>query len=321
MRILVVKLSSLGDLFHALPTVHNLRVGLDATIDWVTATHYVELVECFDDVDHVIGFPRKGFTKHFQEFRTALRQEQYDNIIDLQGLMKSAIVARLARGGQRIGPSNHREGSCLFYNAIAGTRNKARHAVDENLDIVRYLRLPEIPPEFPVTFPSVVPTTLQPRVAICPSSRWTTKNWPHERFAAVARKLQTGIGASITLLGGPDDVTVCRDIEAALGAPCENLAGKTSFVQMGGILQNMDLLIANDSGPVHMAVAVDTPTLVIFGPTNPDRTGPFGPRHRIIKSSIPCRPCFSRTCNQPDIPCITGVKINPVFDAARDMLS
>ncbi len=320
MRILIVKLSSLGDLFHALPAVHNLKVGLDATVDWVTTTSYVGLVECFTDVDRVIGFPRHGFCRHFKDFRAALRKEQYDLIIDLQGLFKSAAVSRLARGSRRIGPSFHREGSWLFYNSVAGKCDLSRHAVIQNLDVITHLGLEQLEPCSPVEFPTVTQSLLSPRVAICPASRWETKNWPADRFAAVAVELQKAAGASIALLGGPEDVEICNQIEAQIGAPCENLAGKTTLPQMGGILKTMNLLIANDSGPVHMAAAIGTPTLVVFGPTDPARTGPFGKAHRVIKTAYPCQPCYRRTCEQPDIPCITGVKIYQVVEAAREML-
>ncbi len=321
MRILIIKLSSIGDLFHALPAVHNLKVGLNADIDWVTTTAYVDLVRCFDDVDRVIGFPRKHFFQNFKTFAASLREDRYDMIVDLQGLLKSAIVGRLAHGAQRIGPSFQREGARCFYTSVAGVRNKNRHAVLENLDIIRHLGIEEIPHTFPVSFPEYKTETQHPRVGICPSSRWPSKNWPVERFAEVANALQTSAGASITLLGGPEDGDVCQIIESKLDHPCENLAGKTTLPEIGGILNTMDLLIANDSGPIHMAAAVGTPALAIFGPTNPNRTGPFGDIHRVIKTAYPCPPCHHRTFQHPNIPCITGVKIYSVLDAAQQMLS
>ena len=321
MRILIVKLSSIGDLFHALPAVHSLKVGLDASIDWVTTTAYVDLVNCFDDVDHAIAFPRKNFFKHLSRFKKELRANHYDLIIDLQGLLKSAAVARLARGDKRIGPSFHREGSHLLYSAVAGVRNKDRHAVLENLDIASHLEIESDASQFPVTFPDVTVSGKSPRIGICPTSRWETKNWPLARFAAVAKELQESLQASIVLLGGPADIKVCNQIEATLDAPCENLAGKTTLVEMGSQLQTIDLLIANDSGPVHMAAAIGKPTLVIFGPTQPHRTGPFGEGHRVIKTNLPCQPCCKRTCKQPDIPCITGVSVDSVIKAAHDMLT
>lgn len=318
--VLVIKLSSLGDLFHALPAVHNLKVGLGAEIHWVTQEEYVELVQCFTDVDCVIPFYRKVFFSKLGPFLKELRAREYDYIIDLQGLLKSAIVGRLARGGKRIGPSFHREGTRLFYSAVTGKCNKNRHAVEENLDVVRYLGLDVIAPAFPVDFPAKEPAGQQPRVSILPASRWSIKNWPAKCFIDVAERLQRIRNASIFILGGPDDMEVCGEIEKALNGKIVNMAGKTTLAETGGILKEMDLLIANDSGPVHMAAAVGTPALVIFGPTDPARTGPFGDGHRIAGTSLPCQPCFSRTCGQEGIPCLSGVTPERVVETALEML-
>lgn len=103
-RILVIKLSSLGDIFHALPAVTNLQLALDAEVDWVTQPEYVELVGCFPVVSQVIPFPRRRFWSGFGTLVRAVRARHYDYVIDLQGLLKSAVVARLARGGGEWGP-------------------------------------------------------------------------------------------------------------------------------------------------------------------------------------------------------------------------
>ena len=143
-RVLVVKLSSMGDLLHALPTVRCLKAGLKAEIDWIVHPAYAELAGCFSDVSRVLTFPRRGAPAEFTRQTRLLRAEQYDLIVDLQGILKSAVVSRLARAPLRVGPSFHREGSFLFYNGVAGTRNKNRHAVDENMDLARYLGLPPL---------------------------------------------------------------------------------------------------------------------------------------------------------------------------------
>jgi len=320
LRILIIKLSSLGDLFHALPAVHNLKQETGATMDWVTNSAYADLVRCFDDVTTVIPFPRTSLRRDGCQFLAALRQQHYDMVIDLQGLLKSALVARAARTNRRIGPSFHREGSRLFYHAVAGPRNKERHAVIENMDIIQHLGLPRHEPVFPITLPETMIKPPSPHLVICPASRWETKNWPAERFAAVAKHLKTHGHASITLLGAPSDKPACQRIADELGGDCLNLAGKTSIVDMGSILKKADLLLANDSGPVHMAAAVGTPALVIFGPTLPHRTGPFGTIHRVVQDTRGCPPCMSRHCRLPETPCILNVSPGDVIDVAMNML-
>jgi len=320
MRLLIVKLSSLGDLFHALPAVHNLKVGMNADVDWVVQSEYVEIVSCFTDVDRIIAFHRKRFFSHWRSFMTDLREQEYDIVVDLQGLLKSALVTRLARGKRRIGPSFHREGAGLLYDAVAGPRDKNRHAVEENLDIIRYLGLTPLKPEFPVRFPPWQVTEKRPRVAFLPVSRWHTKNWPVSCFADTGARLLKAKDVSLFIVGGRNDMSVCAELELGLGRQAVNMAGKLGLAETGGLLKEMDLLISNDSGPVHMAAAVGTPTLVVFGPSDPKRTGPYGDHHRVASAHLPCQPCFSRTCHRDGIPCLSGVTPEHVGELALEML-
>ena len=324
-RILIVKLSSLGDVFHALPAVHCLKAGLGVDVDWVTQPEYTELVRCFPDVTEVMAFPRRRYLTEAIPFVRALRSREYDLVLDLQGLLKSAIVSKLARGAKVIGPSFRREGALVLYDAVAGPRDKNRHAVEENLDIVRYLGVGMLPVQFPVLFPVCEVAGEEPRVAVVPVSRGAAKNWPVERFAETAKRLRREVGAAVYLFGTKDDAPACEAVRsaAALGASdpgIVNLAGRTSLVEMGGWLGAMQLVIANDSGPIHMAAAVGTPVLALFGPTDAKRTGPYGAQHRVLTADVECRPCFRRACSE-DIPkCLSGITVDRVVGAALEML-
>jgi len=321
MRILIVKLSSLGDLFHALPTVHALRLAYPGcTIDWVTHAAYQSLVACFSDVDHVIPYPRQNARQQGLRFLRELRQQHYDLVLDLQGLLKSALVARLARSTKRIGPSFCREGSHLFHDAVAGPRNLDRHAVDQILDVTACLHLPPTPIVFPLKFPVRQRPDKHPQVVLAPVSRWPAKNWPAERFAETAHQLQARYKASITLIGAPGDAPVCADIASALSGKCHNLAGRTNLPEMGSVLQSADLLIANDSGPVHMAAALGLPTVVIFGPTNPRRIGPYGRGHQVLLPPTPCLCGRTRICKHPQKACIKEITVAAVVRAATESL-
>lgn len=320
-RVLIVKLSSLGDLFHALPAVHNLKIGLDADIDWVVQNEYAGLVRCFTDVDRVIAMSRTRFWREFGFFIRQLRTRRYRYIIDLQGLLKSAFVARLARGRRRIAPSFSREGSVLLHNEKAGKKNKQRHAVEECLDVVRHLKLDVLPPEFHLSFPRKPVEPKRPRVALIPCSRWPTKNWAPDRFVEVAKALQDKAGASIFMIGSAANQDVCHGIGQMLSGTVVNTCGMTNLVEMGSLIQEMDLVISVDSGPMHLAAALGKPLIAVFGSTNPQRTGPFGQLHNVITANgFDCQPCHSRKCKREDIACLRDLPAFTVIQRALELL-
>ncbi|MBQ3811465.1 MAG: hypothetical protein II839_11670, partial [Kiritimatiellae bacterium] len=204
-RILVVKLSSLGDTLHALPAVAEIAKRLDAEVDWAVQPAFAPLVERFACVTRVVRVPRPSETRAWMRALRALhRAPPYDLVLDMQGLLKSALVARAARSPRRVGPSFAREGSSLFYTETAGPRNRERHAVEECLDTVRALGFePPAEPAFPLRVPDVDPDALAPelaprpgpRIAVAPFSRWATKNWPAASFAEAIRLLAEERGA------------------------------------------------------------------------------------------------------------------------------
>ncbi|VGO14132.1 Lipopolysaccharide heptosyltransferase 1 [Pontiella desulfatans] len=317
MRILIVKTSSLGDLFHALPAVHLLKQAYGAEIDWVVNSGYAGLVDCFSDVRKVIPFPRQSLFSSFGNFRNALREETYDLVVDFQGLLKSAMVCRMAKrskGARILGTSGQREGARFFYSTVVGKKNKNRHAVEENLDVLRFLGKPEEPLEFPIRFPVVDFPCLEkhPVVVFAPCSRHEAKNWPSERFVELGEHLD----AQIVLVGSPDDTETCTRIENALPeGSATNLCGKTSLLELGGVLQRADLVVTVDSGPMHMASAAGTPCLAIFGPTDPMRVGPYGGQHRVLRNSL------VKNYSKQDLESIKMVETIEVVKNAREMLN
>lgn len=320
-RILIIKLSSLGDIVHALPAVHCLKKGLNAAIDWVVHPAYADLVRCVPDVSRVLTFPRRAGPFEYARQIKALRADQYDLILDLQGILKSALVGRLARGATRVGPSFHREGSILFYSAVAGARNKDRHAVEENLDFVRFLDVPVLPAEFPIEIPLQLLSESSPRVALLPFTRWSSKTWPLMSFARLGRELQESRNASIFIMGAEADRPQGQALEKELSGRVVNLAGKTALPRLAAVLREMDLVISNDSGAMHLAAAFGRPVLTLYGPTSPVRTGPYGSRHRVLKGKLLCQPCFSRRCRFGDNSCMQTITPEAVIQASLEMLA
>ncbi len=314
-------MSSLGDLFCALPTVHAIKKGLDVAVDWVVHEAYVDLVRCFTDVDQVLGFPRHGFACKAMAFFRALRQRRYAYILDLQGLLKSALVCRLARGGRRIGPSFCREGTSWLLAERAGTLDKNRHAVEECLDTAHYLGVDPGTLAFPVRPPPSSIALHRPSLGLLPGSRWPTKNWDADFFIETISLLRRHKQVQVVLLGGPAEATLCRTIADGLDGDVLELAGKTTLVEMLAVLRDLDALLAVDSGPLHAAASLGTPLVALYGPTDPLRTGPYGCRDRVLTvTDLACRPCFSRTCERGDRACMGQIQPQRVVEMLLEIV-
>jgi lipopolysaccharide heptosyltransferase I len=323
-RILVIKLSSLGDIAHALPAVRVLKERTGSAIDWVVQPEYAGLLAGCSDVAGIIEFPRRKLAQGFFGFLHALRRERYDLIVDFQGLLKSAVVARLARGDWRVGPAWAREGSAWFYDAQATPADGPRaHAVDELMDLVDLVA----PGERNVPEPHLNISEAEndgspgPHVAFAPFSRWETKNWPLEKFAELGRRLAVEMGCRIRIVGSREDEAQGEDLARQIGERARNLCGKTDLPGLCSLLKSMDLLVTVDSGPMHWADALGVPLVAIFGATDPARTGPYRQlAHVVAKAGLDCRPCHARICSRGDLACLRTLEVEQVLQAALKRL-
>ena len=323
-RILVIKLSSLGDIAHALWAVHALQERTGAAIDWVVQPEYAPLLACCPDVERTIEFPRRDFARGFFPFLRELRRERYEAIVDLQGLLKSALAAWLARGRRRVGPAWAREGAQRFYDAQPPKNpGPRRHAVDELMDVVNLVAPGQGAPRQPeLRLPEAESDgSPGPHVVFAPFSRWETKNWPVEKFAELGKRLAAEMGCQIRIVGGRDNEAPGEALARQIGERARNLCGKTDLRGLCSLMKNMDLLVSVDSGPMHWADAMGIPLVAIFGATDPVRTGPFRQMdHVVAKSGLACRPCHSRACSRGDLACLRTLEVEPVFHAALSRL-
>jgi lipopolysaccharide heptosyltransferase I len=318
-RVLIVKLSSLGDLIHALPTIHCVKVGLPATVTWVVNAVYAPLLRYAADVDEVVPFDRRRPVRGLWEVVRELRRREFDLVIDLTGLFKSALISRLARGRLCLGPSYARELSWLFYDRQVGSSELDRHAVERYLDVARALQVQDGERVFPLAFPppSFAGGGAHPVVVLIPSARWPTKLWPAASFADLADRLGRD-GVQVLMVGGepPSPEDPLANLEGVV-----DLRGRTSLGELGGILQRADLIVANDTGPMHLAAALGRPVIALMGPTDPRRTGPYGRGHRVLSTRPPCSPCFSKVCRNPAGQiCLQNLPPAEVYGAAVEVL-
>ena len=343
-RTLIIKPSSLGDIVQALPVLTSLREAHPkAHIAWLVATVFADLLEGHPRLDRVVTFDRRrygsigksfGATADFVAFVEGLRREKFTAVIDLQGLFRSGFLTAATGAPSRVGFAAARELAPMFYTLAVPMPRKEMHAVDRYMALARHIGLmdPQATDHLPIA-PEARETVRQrlraeglapddAMVVVSPHARWPTKQWPPERFAEVVRRLHEQSGTRAVLIGSSAAAPIAREIAAtAASARPVDLVNRTTLREMVALVAEARAMVTNDSGPMHVAAAIGTPVVAIFGPTSAERTGPYGPGHRVLAAAAPCRPCFRRKCLYSSGPealaCLTGVAAEEV---ARHLL-
>ncbi|MEW6221399.1 MAG: glycosyltransferase family 9 protein [Thermodesulfobacteriota bacterium] len=345
MRILIVKLSAVGDVTQALACLNALRQGLPhAHLSWLVEEAAADLLVGHPQLDRLLVLPRKSWLKRMRRPDSwacglaellhgvaGLRAEAFDAILDLQAALKASLPIRLCRAGRIIGHRGADEMTEIFLTERLPAFDREQHAVWRYLDLARHLGAATVPVRFVIPAGTEVEAAVdrlladhgldqgRPLVAINPMAKWDSKLWPLSRFAAVATRLTTELGAAVVFTGGPEDQGAIASIQGQMATPAPSLAGRTSLRQLAELYRRCRLVVSTDTGPMHMAAAVERPVVAIFGPTAPWRTGPFGPGHRVLRpEGLACAPCFKRVCRQPA--CMEATSVEMVVQAAAEVL-
>ncbi len=335
-RILLVKLSSFGDVLHALPTLEVLRDAFPQShLTWLVEEAYAPLLKGHPALDEVWPVPRVRFSRKVQPAELAalgrlirrLRRHPFDLVIDLQGLLKSAFWVVLAKSPRKVGYGGTREGSYKVLTERVPPYEKEAHAVLRYLNLAHYLGAP---PALTIRFRlgltpiadigEIIPANDNRALAVIhPGARWPTKLWPAASWARLADWLSRAQGLRVIITGSAADQNLAGQIVAQMSEEALNLAGLTSLEELAGILQKARLAVTTDTGPMHLAAALRTPVAALFGPTAPWRTGPFGPGHEIVRLDLDCSPCFKRRCPEPR--CLTDLPLETVQAACEKILA
>jgi heptosyltransferase-1 len=337
LKILILKPSSLGDVVQALPVLRLLKRHIpSAEIHWWIDTRLSALLEGDRDLAGVVAFDRKGWARpgYWPELLhnvLRLRAQKFDWVIDLQCLARSGAIAYLANGKMMIGLDEAREGARGFYDIAVPRGSYHTHAVDWYLSVLPKLGVPvhwdfEWLPERPA-----VTAAIQKKwngagkrwIALQPGARWTNKRWPVSHFATLLQQLAVQHGdAHFAILGGKEDKPLADSLAAAAPDRCVNLAGETTLPEMVEWLRRSELLITNDTGPMHVAAALKKPVVALFGPTEPRRTGPYGQLDHVIQHSLPCIPCMKSRCHWHNpMECLTAIHPEQVMEKIRTLRS
>jgi lipopolysaccharide heptosyltransferase I len=313
-RIALIKPSALGDIVHSLPFLTALRRRFPrAHLAWVVNRGYEPLLRGHPDLDEIIPFDRnllrrnwlKGGVEYF-EFLRRLHGRRFDLVVDLQCLLRTGMMA-LATGARcRIGLSSAREGARLCYtHVIADQRERdSSHAVERYWRVAqalgvqstqRHFRL-AIDPQARQWAQQLLRSCPRPWLAVGVGARWLTKRWPPEHFAELIARAQAQTGATAIFVGAGDEAELSRHAAARLSGPVCQLAGKTTLPQLVALLAEVDVMLANDTGPLHLAVALGRAVVAPYTCTLISATGPYGQDERAVATGVACHGSYLKRC-------------------------
>lgn len=327
-KILIVRLGSLGDLVHTLPAVSAIRrAHPHADIDWlVDATHrdFLELVPVISTVVTL----RNRSVGAWLEARRTLRSRAYDVALDFQGLLKSAVLARLSGARRVVGfdRSGLRERAAAPFYTERISVDDSRHVVWKNLQLASVLNATASSLEFPITpvespaVASFLATVGAPYALINPGAAWPNKRWPPDRLAAVARALRERHGLTSVVLWGPGEHDAAGAVVAAAGGAAHQ-APETDLRGLIALARDAKLIVSGDTGPLHIAAALGVPAVSLFGPTNPRRNGPWADADIAISRYDACVCHYERRCRRDAAGwCLGGIAASEVIEAVDERL-
>ncbi|WP_196594383.1 lipopolysaccharide heptosyltransferase II [Pectinatus sottacetonis] len=337
-NILIIKLSAIGDVIHALPTASAIKnTWPDAHITWVVSPVAADIVKDCPAIDDIILFDRKklnsfwGFINYIKPFSHKLQQKHYDICLDLQGLLKSALIAYLSHADIKLGYVNMREGSGFISKPIKGEYYNG-HIVERYLDVVRFLGCNTENISFPlgITDENITDATAllktnnisitAPYVVFIVGANWPNKRWPARYFSWLADWCKTQ-NLTVLLAGaGKTDKKISAEILAGTSVKCINLVNNTTLKELAYIIKNAAAVIGGDTGSMHMAAALNIPAVMVMGPTDAVRNGPYNQKHNTIEVSYDCKHCWKRKCRfHRD--CLAAIKPQQVADKLRIIFS
>jgi heptosyltransferase I len=340
MRILIVRLSALGDIVHALPVLAAIKKAMpDARVDWLVEANYTAILtlatglnrrvivraNSASETPEAIAFT--GGSGYLSAARY-LRAQHYDVALDLQGLLKSSVWAR-ASGARRVvgfDRAHLREELAASFYSESVMPDASGHVMRKNLSVLSALQIAPPAPELrlqPIATPEMVKAIQAAGgsngyIVINPGAAWPNKRWPPDRFGAVANALRDRTGLHSLVTWGPKERALADAVSQASGGAATP-APPTSVSDLAALMQSAALAISGDTGPLHIAAAVGTPIVGLFGPTRPERNGPWEPRDEVIARSETCVCHHKRQCLR-GAPCINEIPVDEVIAAAERRL-
>jgi len=345
MRLLVLAIRALGDVVLTTPVYRILKAAYPiATVDVVVERPYGDLLrgnpnlDAIYEVDRGRDLPRTANWSAQARLIGALRQKHYDTVVDLFSGPRSALMARLTGAGRRIGEDTRSRGRGWLYTHPIPVQREEEHLVAQKLRLIRPLvgDVKEAPLELFVGSEgrAEAETLFQargvrpgvPRICLFPGSGWINTRWPSERFAALGDLMADRYDADVIILGGEKDLAVCEAVADGMRHTPHRFSDLRSLQLMAALISRMDLFVSNNTGPMHMAVALKVPTVAICGPTNLRKYSPWGNRFQVVSRRLPCSPCpqheeSCRLVGRVPQACMLEITVEEVVEAADCLLA
>lgn len=326
-RILVIKLRAIGDVLLSTIVLRNLRLAFPkASIDFLTESPSKDIVSGNADVNDVILHTRQKLSG--LSLIQHVRSKDYDLVIDLFGNPRTALITRLSGALYRVG--YRFRGRAYAYNVVVPPRGGSVHNTQFNLDSLEALgvAIQDRNIYFPVApeddayvdgFLRERRTNQRPLIAFGTGGGWYTKRWPLDRFAELGDRIMVKHNVHVVLIWGPGEYEGVRQVKTLMKQE-GMIPPSTTLPQLGALLRRCSCMVTNDSGPMHIAAAVGTPVLGIYGPTNPALQGPYGDKHITIRrEGLECLGCNLTICPIGH-PCMLDLSVDAVIQAFEQLL-
>jgi len=332
-RILIRGTNWIGDAIMTLPAVASVRASYPKShIAMLVKPAVADVYRLFSDLDEIIIYENKfdNPTGVLKLART-LKDKRFDTAILLQNAIEAAIIALLAGIPTRAGFDSDARGLLLTHRVHRTNEIKKVHQIDYYLEMVKALGCVDANRELHMETKinilearnivrKFIPDEKKTLIGIAPGATYgPAKKWLPERFAAVAQRLSKDFSAQVILMGGKADGETAQEVQKSTGVELINLCGKTAVWEAVYLISQCRLFISNDSGLMHVAGALNVPTVAIFGSTNPTTTSPVGNKSVIVRREVPCSPCLKRTC-PTDFRCMKLISVEDVLQVARKLL-
>ena len=322
--ILIILMGSLGDVARGLSLVSPLKENLpESRITWLVEPKWADLVRLHPRIDKVIVFNRpKGLLGVWDLYKT-FDSEHFDIVLDLQRHFKSGFFSWLSGAKRRIGFNrrNAKEMNWLFNNERIAFFSDALPKLSHYLKFTEFLGFPApnsmdfglASLDLRSEAPDVISGGKDPMIAVVMGSSWESKDWFFEGYYGLLKELLFSEKMKIVLLGDRSQTASAQQLVKKLNAQgLINLAGQTSLSELVATLKRVAVAIGPDSGPSHVAAAVGTPYVSLFGPTSPERTAPYGSETLVVRARVDCAPCYKKHCPGRDKICMKNISIEKV---------